>query len=221
MLFPVVMIIRVWLMSLRIHIPPETLQAYRAEKPGRMVLFWHNRLLISAELQRRHNKQTRINGLVSASKDGAWLSAFFRMMGVGAIRGSSSWRGGQALVELSRALAAGEDVAITPDGPRGPCYDMKTGPALLVQKTGCSLFLMGVRYYNARRLGSWDGFYLPMPFSRVDLTMELIRPDAEIARLPVEEFSEQLRQRMLNQTDDAGFVWVRKSRKKKQTSNSQ
>ncbi len=207
LLFPLVAFIRLWLMTLRMRTAPDspaTVEDYQNIKTSRLVIFWHNRLLISAELHRRFSAPRRMNGLVSASKDGSWLAAFFIMLGIGAIRGSSSRRGGQAILECSHCLHNGEDLAITPDGPRGPCYGFKSGPALLAQKTGVPVVLVSSRYHKAKRLGSWDGFYLPAPFSRVDLNFEIVEASA-LAGMSPESAGEFLREKLLSRTDDTGF----------------
>lgn len=220
-LFPLVMLIRIWLMTLRIHVAPGEIATYQAVKGGRLIIFWHNRVLISADLHRRFSKPRKMNGIISASKDGSWLAAFFKMLGIGAVRGSSSWRGGASMLGLIKCLEAGEDIAITPDGPRGPCYSMKTGAAQLARKTGATIFLVHSRYYHGKRLGSWDGFYLPRPFSRVDLSLEPITPDSEIAQLPIESFAKKIREQLIAKTDDSAIAWVPKRRRTDHDTNPQ
>lgn len=201
-LWPLAFLVRLWLRTLRIRFAPGHLDAWHAAPPGRLVIFWHNRLLIAAELHRRYNKRTPINGLVSASRDGAWLSAFFQMLGVRAIRGSSSWRGALATLEILHRLRAGEDVGITPDGPRGPCYDWKSGFVQIADTARCPIVLVGTRYHCARRLATWDGFYIPAPFSRVDLSVEVIAADAPLRALPCPELAARLREHLAALTDD-------------------
>jgi lysophospholipid acyltransferase (LPLAT)-like uncharacterized protein len=153
-------------------------------------------------LKRRFAPNNPVNGLVSASKDGAWLTAFFKLLGISSIRGSSSWRGGAAMLEIIRKLEAGEDVGITPDGPRGPCYNWKHGSAQLALKTGHPLFLLGMRFHKASRLHSWDKFYIPFPFSRVDLLLDFVAVDDPDRNLPEHDFSERLHQRLAALTAD-------------------
>lgn len=202
-LFPASLLVRLWLMSLRMRFDPAGLEQVRAERGPVIVCFWHNRLIIAPELRRRFRSFQKINALVSASKDGAWLVAFFNLMGVGAVRGSSSWRGGQALVELARKLRAGEDIGITPDGPRGPCYDFKKGPASLALSSGRPVFLVGSKFSRARRLRSWDRFIVPYPFSKVELTLDIVHPDAALAALSEEALADEFRRRLLALTDDS------------------
>ncbi len=132
-------------------------------------MFWHNRLFAVGYLYLKFCRTRTIFGLISASRDGAWLAAFFRLIGLNAIRGSSSWRGAQALRELINVVDQGGDIAITPDGPRGPCYDFKKGALMVVRKARCPVLLFSCTFSNAWRLKSWDGFYLPKPFSMLSI----------------------------------------------------
>ncbi len=146
----------------------------RFEKLSLIVAFWHNRLLIAAELRRRFRAHTKMSGLVSPSRDGAILTRFFRFLGINAVRGSTSRRGGLAMMEIVHRLSHGEDVAITPDGPRGPRYKFNPGAALIAQKTHCPVALVGSKYSCAIRVNSWDGFFIPLPFSKVELRVKFL-----------------------------------------------
>ena len=112
--------------------------------------------------------------MVSASRDGAWLAAFFRMLGVETVRGSRHFRGAEALRAMLAKLKAGHDVAVTPDGSRGPCYDMKPGALLLARSAKTPVLLLSAKFGRAWRLKSWDRFFLPVPFSRIELRCEWI-----------------------------------------------
>ncbi len=133
---------------------------------------WHNRLALSVKIYfnfRQRFASAGMAGLVSASKDGALLAAIFNSMGIEPVRGSSSRRGPQALRELTTWVERGYDVCITPDGPRGPRYIVADGPIALAQLTG--LPIVPASYYlNWKiQLKSWDGFQVPLPFSRCDI----------------------------------------------------
>jgi len=94
------------------------------------------------------------------------------VVGLHTVRGSSSRFGREALHSLAEKLEQGEDIGITPDGPRGPCYDLKGGGVILARKTRACTILLGLRFTKAWRLASWDRFYLPLPFSRIELRAE-------------------------------------------------
>lgn len=177
LLWPFALLLKLWGLTLRFELSPEDRRNYmKKDEPVALVL-WHNRLFLSAEIVRRFRQGRRSYALVSASNDGAWLTAFFSLAGLHAVRGSSSRLGREAATALVGVLRAGDDVGITPDGPRGPCYDLKPGAVIVARRTGAPMLLIGGEFSSAWRLGSWDGFYLPKPFSRVRLRCELVTAD--------------------------------------------
>ena len=138
---------------------------------GQPVIFclWHNRLAISMVVFRRHRR--KLAALVSASKDGALLAAVLGKFGVEQIRGSSSRRGPQALLELTSRAQMGFDLAVTPDGPKGPRYVVQAGVIALAQLTGLPIIPVTCNTRRKICLKSWDRFQIPLPFSRCDLIL--------------------------------------------------
>ena len=165
---PFALVLRLWLATLRIR---SNRSAIDDADGGRIIVLWHDRLFVSGLVARRHFRRP-INALISTSKDGGWLVAFFRLMGLKAVRGSSNKRGAAALMTLTRVVRAGEHAGITPDGPKGPARVCKTGVVGLAKLTGRPIILMGLDYACCWRLRNWDRFALPLPFSRVDVTFE-------------------------------------------------
>jgi lysophospholipid acyltransferase (LPLAT)-like uncharacterized protein len=205
-LWPVSILVRLWLASLRMSGDAKTIAAMSGERGSLVSCMWHNRILLGSELHRRYRPFIPMNALVSASKDGAWLVAFLDLIGVETVRGSSSWRGDRALIELSRKLKSGEDVAITPDGPRGPCYDFKKGPAALAMIAGRPVLLIGSTLSRAKRLRSWDKFAIPYPFSKVTLRAELVWPGDHPEATDEISFANLLRAKLMALTGDADVV---------------
>jgi lysophospholipid acyltransferase (LPLAT)-like uncharacterized protein len=82
-------------------------------------------------------------------------------------RGSTSRKGASAMLQLADKIREGYDIAITPDGPRGPVYEIGGGTIFLAQKSGAPVLLMHMEYSDCWRLKSWDRFILPKPFSTV------------------------------------------------------
>ena len=175
LLWPFVMLVRLWGMTLRFESSPEDMRNMaKCDVPVAFVL-WHNRLFLASEIHRRYRPTRPLYALISASKDGAWLEAFFSMVGgLRATRGSSSRLGREAATALVEVQREGHDIGITPDGPRGPCYDFKPGAVIVPRRTGAPLLLVGGDYTASWRLRSWDRFYLPMPFSRVRVQCVLV-----------------------------------------------
>lgn len=140
-----------------------------------VMCFWHNRILaITLSFLRNYPHRSRkgVTVLTSASKDGGILAGVARGLGMDAVRGSSSRKGTQALLELVHRVEAKEDIAITPDGPRGPRYSLGPGAILLAQKTGVAIAPVHAQFSHCMRLKSWDGFVIPLPFSKITVTVD-------------------------------------------------
>lgn len=92
----------------------------------------------------------------------------------------------------------GWSIAITPDGPRGPSYSMAKGVIPIAQKTPRPIVLCSWRYTKAWRLPSWDGFYLPKPFSTVEVQFQYYpHYEALVQAAQNEELEAYLKQRLL------------------------
>jgi lysophospholipid acyltransferase (LPLAT)-like uncharacterized protein len=124
-------------------------------------LFWHEYLL--APFYARGN--TNIAVLSSTHRDADWIVEAAAYMGFSSIRGSTTRQGSRALRELARALKT-QNIAITPDGPRGPRRTMSQGPIFLSSKLGVPLVLAGFGYDRPWRMSTWDSFALPRPGTR-------------------------------------------------------
>jgi len=137
---------------------------------------WHNRLALSMLIYHHYiKKRSRGIGLaamISASRDGGFLAAILQRFGVQPARGSSSRRGPQALRELTTLARKGYDLAITPDGPRGPCYVAQDGVIYLAQLTGLPIVPVSYNLQWKWRPNSWDRFLIPLPFSRCEFIFE-------------------------------------------------
>ena len=179
--WPLALLVRWWGRSLQFELSaPARRNLARFDEPFAMVI-WHNRVFLGAEIFRRFRRRRPVHGLISTSRDGAWSAAFFRLAGLRAVRGSSQRGGHAAARNLVDVLRAGHDVGITPDGPRGPRYDFKAGTVVVARRSGASVLLVGGRFESAWRLPTWDGLYVPRPFSRVWITCEYVS-NAELAK---------------------------------------
>ena len=126
------------------------------------------------------------------------------VFGLGAVRGSSSRRGVAALIGLKRALIDGHDVCLTPDGPRGPRYQIQAGFVKLAQASGSPVVPVHVRFSSAWRLKSWDRFVIPKPFSRVVVTFaEAIYVPRDLDDAAFEKERLRIESILVNGTDDA------------------
>lgn len=155
---------------------------------------WHARILMVPWLNarlvaERGARPARV--LASRSRDGDLVARWVTRFGLRVARGSSSRGGAAGLRALAVAVWAGEDVAVVPDGPRGPRERAQAGVIALAQLTGAPVVPCGFAAHPARRLASWDRFLVPLPFARAAAVFgkpAVVSPDAdrEMARADLE-----------------------------------
>jgi lysophospholipid acyltransferase (LPLAT)-like uncharacterized protein len=158
---------------------------------------WHNRLALCMPAYYGYVKKYRntsgLAAMVSASKDGGFLTGILECFNVQPVRGSSSRRGPQALLELTTWAERGYDLAITPDGPRGPLYIVQDGVMALAQLTGLPIVPVSYHVNWKIRVKSWDRFQVPLPFSRCEIVYE--KP-IHVPRDATDAGREQLREQL-------------------------
>ena len=149
-----------------------TMEPLWAARQPLIYAVWHGRLLmvpwLNARLSRTRGAR-RARVLASRSRDGELVARWVGWFGLPVVRGSSSRGGVQALRALAGAVRAGEDVAVVPDGPRGPRERLQAGLVVLAATTGAPVVPLGFAARPARRLASWDRFLVPCPFARAAL----------------------------------------------------
>lgn len=168
---------------------------------------WHNRLALCMKVYHDHvrplSQTAGMAAMVSASKDGAFLACVLECFKVQPVRGSSSRRGPQALLELTTWAERGYDLAITPDGPRGPCYVVQEGVMSLAQVTGLPIVPASFNLNRKLRFKSWDRFQIPLPFARCEVFLERpIRVPREASDAQREVLRRQLQETLKGITRD-------------------
>jgi lysophospholipid acyltransferase (LPLAT)-like uncharacterized protein len=167
-------------------------------KPGPAIYcVWHNRLMLCMiaywDYVKRRNETPGMAALVSASKDGGFLTGVLDCFRVEPVRGSSSRRGAQAMLEVTTWAERGYDLAITPDGPRGPRYVVQEGIMSLAQVTGLPVIPVSYNLSWKINIKSWDRFQIPLPFCRCEMNFEKpIRVPREATDAEREELRQQL-----------------------------
>ncbi len=143
--------------------------------PKRPVIYcvWHNRIpfaLACYKFSKPKWLDEGIAAMISASRDGGFLANVVKRFDVETIRGSSSRRGPQALLEATTWLERNYSVVITPDGPRGPAYRIQDGIIQLSKLTGRPIVPVSTFTHWKIRLNSWDRLQIPLPFTRCDVS---------------------------------------------------
>lgn len=164
---------------------------------------WHNTVFVLPYMRVKFFSHRKVVVLTSASKDGAVLENAVAVCNIGAVRGSSSRRAVAALIALRKAIKSGNDVCITPDGPRGPRYILQPGIIKMAETTGAPIVPIRVEFDRCWKLGTWDAFRIPVPFSGVRVILEDLVPISK--GMSAEEFeSARLRvQSILQPADNA------------------
>ncbi len=148
---------------LRVHgRTPSAARQARGE-PAVILSLWHGQML---PILCGHRGEP-CTVLVSEHRDGEIIARILAAFGFSAARGSSSRGGSRALLELAQLVRDGHDIAITPDGPRGPRRSMAPGALLIAQRAKAPIIPLVAHTDRAWRLRSWDAFEIPKPFARV------------------------------------------------------
>lgn len=140
--------------------------------------FWHERLALLPAFwlhvrtrRRAVANASRLFVMVSANRDGRMYATVLRSLGMDVVHGSRAkgrdQKGGAAgLRALLTVLRAGHQIAIIPDGPRGPAHQAAPGVAQLAGMAGVPVVPISAGTSRFRRLSSWDSMVLPLPFAR-------------------------------------------------------
>jgi lysophospholipid acyltransferase (LPLAT)-like uncharacterized protein len=165
----------------------EEVEGFWRERTAVIYVVWHGRILLvpwlNARLRGRGARRALV--LASRSRDGEIAARYVEHFGLSTVRGSSSRGGGVALRALAAALRAGREVAIVPDGPRGPREQLQPGVVRLAALTWAPVVPLAVAARPGRRLASWDRFLVPLPFARCVLVFGSalrVAPDADRER---------------------------------------
>ncbi len=126
---------------------------------------WHGQMLPLLW----HHRGQGVAILISEHRDGELIARAAASLGYGLIRGSTTRGADRALISLVRELKSGHEVAITPDGPRGPSQSFAPGALVAAQRSDSFILPVAASADRAWRLRSWDRFIIPKPFARVTI----------------------------------------------------
>ncbi len=132
------------------------------EGKGAILVTWHGRTLIPANLLRNRGYWA----LISLSRDGELQNEVFRRYGFQTIRGSTGRGGIRGALQMARKVREGGVLAFTPDGPRGPTHKVQLGVILMAEKSGAPIVPVGISANRRWLVRSWDSYLVPKPFAR-------------------------------------------------------
>jgi hypothetical protein len=162
--------------------------------------FWHDRLLMMPF----GYEGKKLGFLVSPHRDGQIVGRALKRFGLNPIFGSSSRGGASAIKEMVRAIQNGSDMAIVPDGPRGPRHRLQLGVIELARRTGNPILPLTFSASKKKIFKTWDRFLLPYPFSKgVFVWGEPIYVDRDGERDYLEEMRLLVERRLNELTEEA------------------
>lgn len=143
----------------------EHVRALREMRRPFVFVLWHSRILPLLY----HHRGEDVVMLISRHRDGGYLADLGTRWGYRSVRGSTKRGGDVGLLGIVRALEGGAEVAITPDGPRGPAERVQPGAIAAAQHAGAPIVAVGARASSAWYLGSWDRLCIPKPLSVIEV----------------------------------------------------
>lgn len=170
----------------------------------RIMAFWHGRQLLMPFSKTDFERIVPLYVLISEHRDGRMIAAVVKWLGISSVAGSSSKRGGRAAKELLGCLESGAHIAITPDGPKGPCYKVKPGVIFLASQSGKPIFPITYGAKKKWTFKSWDQMILPKPFTKaVRIVGEPLYIPEQINAEQLAIYQQELGERLKQITDQA------------------
>jgi len=156
-------------------------------RDGRHIIlaFWHAQQLMIPIGYRG----TGSHVLISQHGDGEIIARIIARFGHKAVRGSSTRGGAGALRALIKLGRSGQDVVVTPDGPKGPRHVAKLGVIQLAKATGLPIvpLAFACSKKNSLRAGIaiWSPIRFPEAcFSTGTLSGSRVRPTTPHSKRP-------------------------------------
>ena len=168
-------------------------------KENFILLMWHREGLMHPINYHQFKKNGVIKSIISEHRDGDMIKNIFLLLGIGSISGSSTRGGSKALINAIKNIKNNiSDVAITPDGPKGPVYSIASGAVVIAQKTKAKIYIAHYKASSFWELNSWDKYIIPKPFGIINF---YISEPLDIGSLSIEEANKLIKTKMMENID--------------------
>ena len=158
-----------------------------------IVSMWHGDLLMQPFNYQHFKPKGTVKAIISEHRDGETIRRTVEHLGIESLNGSSTRGGAKALLGAIKSIKKGIDVAITPDGPKGPIYSVADGIVLIAQKTKCKILSFSTSPTKYWQFNSWDKFIVPKPFGQIDF---YISEPFDVDGLDMEEAKKKIENNM-------------------------
>ena len=194
-------LVRIWFFTCRVNVHGiENRNKVMANGGSGIGSFWHYSFLYSFF----HNRKEKVVAMVSASKDGEYISRFLERFAVQTVRGSRNKGGIGARKGMIRAMRNGYSAAIVADGSQGPARVLQAGCIVLASRSGAPVVPMLWSANRYIRIRSWDGTAIPYPFSSIEFFYgEPLQSPSKISSEEIEEYRILLEERLNNLYQEA------------------
>lgn len=159
-----------------------------------VVAFWHGELLMQPFNYQKLKPHGKVSAMISEHRDGEAITKTVEHLGIHSIRGSSTRGGAKALIGAIKELKGGDDIAITPDGPKGPRHSVADGIVAISKKTDAKILLFNCKPTKYWQFNSWDKFIVPKPFGTLEF---FISEPVDISSMDNEEAKAFIKEKML------------------------
>jgi lysophospholipid acyltransferase (LPLAT)-like uncharacterized protein len=154
---------------------------------------WHGDLLMQPYNYKNFKSHGTVKGMISEHRDGEAIRKTVEYLGIGSLSGSSTRGGVKALIGAIKSLKNGTDIAITPDGPKGPIYSVADGVVMISQKTNTKILPFSCIPSKYWKINSWDKFIIPKPFGQIDF---YIGEPIDVLNMEIEDAKTLIQNRM-------------------------
>jgi lysophospholipid acyltransferase (LPLAT)-like uncharacterized protein len=177
----------------------------RLQNRQSVVVSWHAELLMiplfynywrKKEAKREKKSPREASVIVSKHFDGEMLAKLFMYLNITPMRGSTKKGAKEVLFASFRSAKNGNDILISPDGPRGPRHQLQNGAIAIALKMKLPIKVLNYKPHSYWQLGSWDKMIIPKPFTQLDFYCQEYSVDG----MELEEAKEYIQKRLMENT---------------------